>query len=58
MYDRVSLRCKLEEAGFGEVRVHTFDTSSHSTWNEIGLDRDGARPYKPGSLYMEATKRG
>jgi len=56
MYDRVSLRVKLENAGFKDVIVHSFDTSGYALWNEVGLDRDGDKPYKPESLYVEAVK--
>lgn len=58
MYDRVSLRIKLETVGFREVTLHSFDTSGYPRWNEVGLDREGAGAYKPGSLYIEAIRPG
>ena len=59
MYDRVSLRVKLEKAQFRDVTVHAFDTSAYAGWNSVGLDREGdgpCRPCMPDSLYIEAFK--
>jgi len=56
MYDRVSLRVKLENAKFRDVKVHGFDTSAYADWNSIGLDREGNGPANPDSLYIEAFK--
>ena len=57
MYDRVNLKCILEQAGFMEVHIHTFDTSAIPNWNDIALDQnDIGEHYKPGSLYIEAVK--
>ena len=57
MYDRVSLRVLLEQAGFEDVQVRDFQTSAIPDWDEIGLDRhEDGREYIPGSLYLEAKK--
>ncbi len=57
MYDRFNLKHALEEAGFREVRVVDFSTSAITDWESYGLDRNSDRSeYKPGSLYMEATR--
>jgi SAM-dependent methyltransferase len=57
MYDRISLECALQAAGFPNVEVVDFMQSSIPDWTAIGLDVgvDG-REYKPESLYVEAVK--
>jgi len=44
MWDRVNLPYALEEAGFRNVQILDFQTSSIPEWNDLGLDRrtDGA----------------
>jgi len=56
MYDRHSVKRLLERTGFRDVSVVDYLTSRIAGWNGFGLDvePDGS-PYKPGSLYMEAT---
>ncbi len=57
MYDRVNLQHLLEKAGFKQIEVMDFATSSIPRWDTIGLDRDKqGSEYKPGSLYMEAVR--
>jgi predicted SAM-dependent methyltransferase len=57
MYDRVNLRPLLENAGFRELRIVDFRTSSIPNWNSIGLDRnEHGDEYIPGSLYVEAPR--
>ena len=57
MYDRVNLPCFLEEAGYRCAAIQRFDASRIPGWNDYGLDRNGrGEEYKPGSLYVEATK--
>lgn len=57
MYDRINLRAKLTEVGYDEVHVQDYNRSLIPDWPEYGLDVDHeGKQYKPGSLYMEATK--
>jgi predicted SAM-dependent methyltransferase len=57
MYDSLNLTQVLEANGFTDVRRVDEKTSAISGWNQIGLDVfDDGSPYKPGSLWMEATK--
>jgi hypothetical protein len=47
----------LQANGFAEVRRVDEKTSAIPGWDRIGLDvLDDGSPYKPGSLWMEATK--
>ena len=57
VYDRYSLAWLLERAGFKEIHQQSASGSCISGWEAFLLDtnRDGS-PYKPESLYMEATK--
>ena len=57
MYDRVSLRRLLTEAGFVDFRVVGPAESDIAGWADFQLDvgPDGA-PCKPDSLYVEARK--
>lgn len=55
MWDRVSLPAVLEEAGFVDPRIATFDTSALDDWPGYLLDQNEAgEEYRPGSLYVEA----
>jgi ubiquinone/menaquinone biosynthesis C-methylase UbiE len=57
MYDRINLPVLLEEAGFVDVNVASWNCSSCSTWQHYGLEiADDGSEYKPGSLYVEARK--
>lgn len=57
MYDRISLKEKLLNAGYAEVYVLNFNTSRIPNWQKYGLDvDDSGDQYKPGSLYIEAVK--
>lgn len=57
MYDRLTLAALLERCGFTATAVVDHTTSRIPGWNELGLDAEpDGRPYKPGSLYMEAEK--
>jgi hypothetical protein len=58
MYDRVSLKLLLEEAGFVDYKVCRFDESRIPDWDRYRLDhaREGDKPRKPDSLFVEATK--
>jgi hypothetical protein len=58
MYDRLSLKILLEEAGFSDFRVRSFDDSAIPHWSKYNLDRSkfGDRPRKPDSLCVEATR--
>ena len=57
MYDRISLKEKLINAGYKDVHVQDYNTSLISNWNEYGLDVDeNGNQYKPESLYIEASK--
>jgi hypothetical protein len=57
MYDRHTLAGALTAAGFREARLQTAVASRIAEWSKFSLDvnSDGS-PYKPGSLYMEASK--
>ena len=57
MYDRISLRSLLEEAGFTDVTKCTADGSSIPDFAGCHLDTDeSGRARKPESLFMEAAK--
>ena len=57
MYDKINLSAKLIHAGYKEVNVQNYSTSSIQNWNDYGLDLDArGNQYKPGSLYIEARK--
>lgn len=58
MYDRVSLKMLLEEQGFADFKVCTFDESRMLNWDQYQLDRSarGNQPRKPDSLFVEAIK--
>ena len=59
MYDRVSLQHILENLGYSDVKVCSWQESQIPDWNEIGLDisdDDAGKPHKKYSLYIEAKK--
>jgi predicted SAM-dependent methyltransferase len=57
MYDSLNLAQMLEANGFTNISRVDEKTSAIPGWREIGLDvLDDGDPYKPGSLWMEATK--
>lgn len=58
MYDRFSLKMALEQAGFVDYRVTSYDRSLIPHWGKYNLDRSIYREAsrKPSSLYTEAVK--
>jgi predicted SAM-dependent methyltransferase len=58
MYDRLSLRLALEQAGFTEIASVAHDSSSIPDWDRYGLDTsmDGESPRKPDSMFMEGVR--
>jgi len=55
MWDRVSLPAVLEEAGFKDPQVLSYNTSNLEDWPGYLLDQDEpGEEYRPGSLYVEA----
>lgn len=57
MYDKISLKVALLDAGYKEILVQKYNTSLIPKWNEYGLDLDeDAGQYKLDSLYIEAIK--
>ena len=58
MYDRFSLKIALEQAGFVDYRVTSYNRSLIPHWEKYNLDRSIYREAsrKPGSLYTEAVK--
>jgi SAM-dependent methyltransferase len=57
MYDRYSLADLLQQVGFRDITQQQADASIISSWNKFGLDLEpDSTAYKPGSLYMEASK--
>jgi predicted SAM-dependent methyltransferase len=56
MYDRISLKRHLEEAGFIEVNVCQADESRIDRFNSFNLDTLNGRIRKPDSLFMEAVR--
>ena len=58
MYDRLSLRLIMEEAGFVEFKVMKFDLSRIPYWGKYNLDKSLKYdlPRKPDSIYAEASK--
>lgn len=56
MYDRVNLAHLLQENGFDNINVRSFNSSAIPDWKSFGLDvKEDGSEYKPKSLYMEAT---
>lgn len=58
MYDQVSLGTLLDEVGYHDIQVLTYDKSDISKdWLSFGLDiNDDNQEYKLGSLYIEGRK--
>lgn len=57
MYDRRSLAAVLTRIGFTNPGVESAESSRIAGWKEFQLDTlPGGTSYKPGSLYMEASK--
>jgi len=57
MYDRVSLKSKLQKLGYSTVYQQDYHTSKIANWMEYKLDLDAhGNEYKPGSLYIEGIK--
>lgn len=57
MYDRFSLARALSSAGFAQPRRMGASESSIPGWADFHLDTEpDGRPYKPDSLYMEASR--
>ncbi len=58
MYDKYSMGKMLENAGFGNIKIESFDTSSIDTFNGYLLDvKNNGSPYKGvSSLYIEANR--
>jgi SAM-dependent methyltransferase len=57
MYDKITLRSILKEAGFLDIRTESEKTSRIPDWPKFALDvnKDGSA-YKHDSIYLEATK--
>jgi SAM-dependent methyltransferase len=57
MYDSLNLTQVLKANGFVDIRRVNEKTSAIPGWDKIGLDvLDDGTPYKPESLWMEASK--
>lgn len=58
MYDRLSLKLLLEEAGFVDFSVKSFTESDIPYWQKYNLDKSssGNFPRKPDSIYVECRK--
>ena len=57
MYDRYSLKGLLSGVGFKDIQQRSPNESKIDRWNTFKLDiNDDGTIYKPGSLYMEASK--
>jgi len=57
MYDRYSLGRLLESIGFRNIRQQVASRSEISGWESFHVDtNEDGNPYKPESLYLEATK--
>lgn len=57
MYDRFNLAALLLSSGFVGPVVKSYASSTIPDWENIGLDvNENGSEYKPGSLYMEATR--
>lgn len=55
-FDEISLGYFLQQAGFRHVKRVTWDSSTRPAYLVENLDSENGVEYKPGSLYMEATK--
>lgn len=60
MYDRLSLRLLVEEAGFIGFSITSYADSRIPHWDKYNLDRSALGDYrrKPDSIYVECQKRG
>ena len=58
MYDRLSLQCLLENAGFVNIRRCRADESHIPAFSCYQLDVEGGITRKPDSLFMEGMKGG
>lgn len=58
MYDKISLQTLFEKAGFKDIAIHRFNTSSIPYFNNYILDiKDDGTSYKGvSSIYMEGIK--
>jgi predicted SAM-dependent methyltransferase len=56
MYDRISLKALLEEAGFTGVKVCRADESRIRQFSSFNLDTLNGRVRKPDSLFVEAVR--
>lgn len=57
MWDRVNVRAVLNDAGFIDITVRSWNTSAIEDWAEMRLERDSnGGEYKPMSLYIECRK--
>lgn len=56
MYDRISLKLLLEDAGFTDVRICLADESRIEKFNTFNLDTLNGRVRKPDSLFVEAVR--
>ncbi len=57
MYDRHTMTALYRETGFCNVRIRHYNESLIPRWAELGLELgDDGCEYKPGSLYVEASK--
>lgn len=56
MYDKFNLANLLQENGFHNIKVLSFNRSAIPDWQSFGLEvKEDGSEYKPQSLYMEAT---
>lgn len=56
MYDKVNLANLLQENGFDNIKIRSFNNSAIPDWQAFGLEvKEDGSEYKPQSLYMEAT---
>ena len=57
MFDRISLKSLLQEAGFSQCILQTHLYSLFPQWKEFYLDNNNAgEARKPDSLFLEAIK--
>ena len=57
MYDRFSLKNILQELGFDDIKVRSYEESDIHDWHKYKLDiNDNGEQYLKNSLYLEAKK--
>ncbi len=57
MYDRFNMYSVLDEAGFRDIRVMSYNNSNIPDWKTIGLEtKPDGTVYKKRSLYVECVK--